>query len=67
VATLLLEEVHVHNGLRNCLVPSVKVPLAATPTAEPGAMAAVLGVIVSEASVAVLTVNEVDPLALLPP
>ena len=66
VATLLSEEVHVHKGLKNCLVPSVKVPLAAIPTAEPGAMAAVPGFMVSVARVAVLTVSGTDPLALAP-
>src|SRR6266545_2261086 len=61
VATLLLEDVHVHNGFNSCTELSVKVPLAAIPTAEPGAIAATLGFMAIEARVAVLTVSSVDP------
>lgn len=56
VATLLLEEVQVHSGLIHCLVPSLKVPYAAMPAEEPGAIATEFGLMVIDDKVAEVTV-----------
>jgi len=66
VAMALLEEVHVQSGLIHSTDPSVKLPLAAMPTAEPGASTAVSGDMVMEANVSLVTVRGVEPVALAP-
>src|SRR5437763_11160674 len=63
---LLSDEAQVQSGLIHWTVPSVKLPFAANPTADPGVSTAVGGVIVIEANVPVSTISCVDPVALAP-
>ena len=62
-ATLGLDEVQVTYGLKNCVVPSVNVPIALYCRPEAGASTAEAGVSAMELKVALLTVSEALPVA----
>jgi hypothetical protein len=66
IATVLSDEVQVSNAFMPCVVPSVNVPVAVNCSPDAGAISAVVGFKLSDASVAELTVNESVPVAVAP-
>lgn len=62
VAVAAVSEDHVAVLVRFCVVPSVKVPVAANCCVVPSAMEGAAGVTAIETSAAVLTVSVVEPL-----